>query len=113
MNLTNRGVQFAFLETCGRAVVVDIGAIIGIARLFETVEVGMVELRHRCDCRPPAFACHVDEIGPTDGVCGAYAAVTGLPLLEIEVCSQVANIAGEDIRGVCVFSKVLEDRRIS
>jgi hypothetical protein len=97
--LTNREISVPSRQTRVYAVSGSVFGVLRVATPFEIVISGVVVLRHCCDCRPPAFVCHVDKIGATDGVCGALAAVTGLPLLETEVCSQVANIAGEDVRG--------------
>ena len=74
--------------------------VFGVARLFNVVQSGVVPLRHRCECRSPAFIAHVHEIRTTDGVCVGLTAAAGLPLVETIVRSQVANIARQDVRSV-------------
>lgn len=99
---TNWEVTVTARETRIDSVVVSVGGILRVAGLFAAWQSGVVPLRHRRERRAPTFVSHVHEIGTTDGVCWALATVAGLPLLETrsKVRSQVANVAGEDIRGV-------------
>jgi hypothetical protein len=112
------------LDTWVRPVSIRVGGTLRVAGSLDVVQSGVIVLRHCCECRSPAFASHVHEIGATDGnPADVTRAVTTavLPLLETKVCSQVANISVVDLRGVqvdlgetlegalLVFGEVLED----
>jgi hypothetical protein len=112
------------LDTWVRPVSVRVGGTLRVAGFLDVVQSGVIVLRHRCECRSPAFASHVHEIGATDGDSADVArsiATAVLPLLETKVCSQVANVSvvdlrciqvdlGETLKGaLLVLGEVLED----
>jgi hypothetical protein len=93
------------LDTWVRPVSVRVGGTLRVAGFLDVVQSGVIVLRHCCECRSPAFASHVHEIGATDGnPADVTRAVTTavLPLLETKVCSQVANVSVVDLRGIQV-----------
>jgi hypothetical protein len=93
------------LDTWVRPVSVRVGGTLRVAGFLDVVQSGVIVLRHRCECRSPAFASHVHEIGATDGDSADIArsiATAVLPLLETKVCSQVANVSVVDLRGIQV-----------